>query len=114
MSEIVDGLHQRRKELSDASVHKGKDVAATLTGGGWTHRNLGFKYDAFKGHATNANATAWCRRFRMQIAFGAPINKFSEEVAMRLADAWRHKMQAYLDASEASASDARADEAPII
>ena len=78
----------------------------------WTCRHLGVGYDAFKGHATNANATAWCRRFGMQLSFGASIMKFGEGVATQLADAWRHKMQAYVDALEASSSDAWIDEAP--
>ena len=33
---------------------------------------------------------------------------------MQLADAWLHKMQAYFDAFEASASDAWIDEAPVM
>ena len=63
-----------------------KYFATTLTGGAWTHRHLGVDYDALKGHASNASATAWCRRFRMQIEFGANIKKFGEDVAMQLAD----------------------------
>ena len=46
MGLIVGGWKKR-----DASDRQDKSVAATLTGGAWTHLNLGGDYDAFTGHA---------------------------------------------------------------
>ena len=101
LSEIIDALHQGWNELSDTSHHKGKDFATTLTGGAWTHRNPGVDYDAFKGHATSANSSAWCRQFVMQMPFGASIRILGKDTAMQLADTWCRNMQAYYDAFEA-------------
>ena len=92
---------QQRSEMSAAASAPPEDFRCGLEGGHFTLAS--FRPNRFyRAAAGTDRAKAWCKSHRAPQSQSFAVEKFGAAAACRMAAAWCHKMQYYLNVSAAS------------
>lgn len=101
MEAVFKELREKREAwLGEPAV--ADDFRVAILGGAWTQQAMGKPYDNFMGKAASAKAKSWCQQYGCPASSRFSIAMYGEHAASQMASAWCHKLQYYIDISQAA------------
>jgi len=102
---LLDALYERRHHWGAAEGSRTEAFRWVIRGGEWTARRRGVAYDSIRGQPCGKRPAQWATSYGLQTTATFATSKYGEDMAMKLAICWCHKMDRLFELFQAGGED---------